>query len=80
MTRLVRDRAAIRNERIKLFAGLWNAVGLGLIAFAVLRPAVEDANLLSGLSILWAAGGVACHGVAHYIMGWLTKEADDDDA
>jgi hypothetical protein len=38
MTRTVRDPLAATNERVKLFAGFINALGIGLIGFAVLRP------------------------------------------
>ena len=37
-----RDRLAAFNERVKLFAGFLNAVALGLIGFAVLRPLTES--------------------------------------
>ena len=74
-----RDELLVWNERVKLFAGFLNAVGLGLVGFAVLRPITEDATLLSLLSVGWGLAGFACHGAAHYVLGKLVKEQNDDD-
>ena len=64
---------------MKLFAGFLNAIGLGLIGFAVLRPITEDTSLLSVLSVGWGLGGFACHAAAHYVLGRLVKEKRSDD-
>lgn len=79
MPRFVRDPLARRNERLKLFAGFFNAVGLGLIGFALLRPLTEVGALTGRMPYAWTAAGLACHGVAHYVLGWIVKEGDDDD-
>jgi len=36
-----KDPVAIQNERVKAFANFLNALGLGLIGFAVIRPMTE---------------------------------------
>ena len=79
MARLIRDPLGIRNERLKLFAGFFNAVGLGLIGFALLRPLTEAGAVAGRLPYLWTLAGLACHGVAHYVLGWIMKEGEDDD-
>ena len=68
------DRLAIRNERIKLAAAFANALGLGLIGFALLRPAVEEVDTLALRNALWALSGVAFHLLAHYILGMLRQD------
>jgi hypothetical protein len=61
----------VRNDRIKLFANFVNALGLGLIAIAVLRPIIETGG--DPLRIgLWFLTGLALHGLAHYILGHLS--------
>ncbi|CTQ51353.1 hypothetical protein [Jannaschia donghaensis] len=74
-----RDTLLVWNERVRLFAGFLNALALGLVGFAVLRPLTEDVALLSGLSAGWAAVGLAIHVAAHYVMGQLKKEDVPDD-
>lgn len=73
----LRDDLLIWNERIKLFAGFLNAAALGLVAFAVLRPATEDLTLLNTVSAGWGSVGLAIHGLAVYILGYLRKDTSD---
>lgn len=69
-----RDPLASFNERVKLFANFINAIGLGLIGFAILRP-LADSLANAKLPILWwAMVGLALHGVSHYILGRMRKE------
>ncbi|TFL16781.1 hypothetical protein [Jannaschia formosa] len=75
----LRDELAVWNERVKLAAGFLNALGLGLIGFAVLRPATDDVALLSFGSLGWGIIGLAMHGLAHYVIGKLRKESAHDD-
>ena len=77
MARL-RDDLAAFNERVKLIATSLNAVGLGLVGFAVLRPATDVPMTLGAVSVWWALLGLAFHVSGHYILGMLKKEADDD--
>ena len=72
-----RDRLAAFNERIKLMAGLFNALGLGLIGFAVLRPVTEIGFSVGWFSAAWGLLGLFMHGVAHYILGYIKKERSD---
>lgn len=77
MSRL-RDDLAVFNERIKLIATSMNAVALGLIGFAVLRPVTDAQMALGWPAMWWAIVGVAFHLSAHYVLGMLEKEADND--
>mgnify|MGYP001209323719 CR=1 FL=1 len=61
----------IRNERLKLAANFLNALGIGLIGIAVLRPVVET-GATSYLALAgWSFAGLALHGASHYILGYL---------
>ena len=73
--RPLRDEILVHNERVKLFSGFLNAVGLGLIAFALIRPLVDDDTPLSWVTGWWSLAGLALHAAAHYILGMLRKEA-----
>ena len=57
----MRDEIAVWNERVKLIAGFVNAIALGLIGFALLRPVTEDFSLVSPISGLWSGFGLAMH-------------------
>ncbi|QFU08559.1 hypothetical protein PARPLA_03155 [Rhodobacteraceae bacterium THAF1] len=72
----MRDRVSSYNERVKLFAGFLNAIGVGLIGFSLLRPLVETGSV-AVLSPIWALLGVVFHGAAHYVLGYLKKEPSD---
>ena len=73
--RTTHDPLAVRNERIKLFSGFVNAVGIGLLGFAVLRPVTEDlANAAHATLWWWGLAGLAMHALSHYILGYLHKE------
>lgn len=72
-----RDPLAAFNERVKLFAGFLNAVALGLIGFAVLRPLTESLSNATYSTLWWGATGLAMHGVSHYILGRIRKEAKE---
>lgn len=74
-----RDPLATLNERVKLRANSLNAIAIGLVGFAILRPATEDVTLLSLTSGLWGSFGLALHMLATYILGSLKKEMPDDD-
>ncbi|WP_372892748.1 hypothetical protein [Rhodosalinus sp.] len=50
---------------MKLFSGFLNAVGLGLIAFALIRPLVERGAALGWLTLWWRVAGLALHVAAH---------------
>lgn len=72
----MKDPVAVRNERVKMFAGFVNVLGLGLIGFAVLRPLTETPMTVSGLSAWWGLTGLALHGLSHYILRYLRKAPD----
>jgi Co/Zn/Cd efflux system component len=68
------DPIAAYNERVKLLAGFVNAVALGLIGFAILRPLTESLQNASLSTMWWGLAGLALHGIAHYILGQIRKE------
>jgi hypothetical protein len=61
----------IQNERVKLAANSGNAIGLALFAIAVLRPVIEIGSDDYRVVPVWAAVGLALHGLAHYILGHM---------
>ncbi|WP_435168193.1 hypothetical protein [Falsirhodobacter sp. 1013] len=68
-----RDPLASYNERVKLVASFYNAIGLGMIAVGVLRPLSEGTGI-SALSIsVWIVGGLAFHVLALYILRYMKK-------
>ncbi len=77
MSRL-RDDLLVYNERVKLSANTYNAVCLGLIGFALLRPLTEDVTTLDATAFWWTGLGLAFHALARYMLGRLKKEATDD--
>ncbi|ARE40003.1 hypothetical protein RGUI_1862 [Rhodovulum sp. P5] len=69
-----RDPLAAYNERIKLRAGFLNALGLGFLGFAVLRPLVEGTFAPTALTAAFLFTGLALHVGANYILKYLEKE------
>lgn len=72
------DRLAAFNERVKLFSGFLNAIGIGLIGFAVLRPLTETPSDPTWAAAWWGTAGLALHAVSHYILGRMRKEVKHD--
>jgi Co/Zn/Cd efflux system component len=73
-----RDKLVAFNERVKLFAGFLNAIGLGLIGFAVLRPLSETPSNPTWAVVWWGVIGLAMYAVSHYILERLRKEMKND--
>ena len=73
-----RDRLSTHNERVKLFAGFFNTLGLGFLGVALLRPLVEGRVASDPFLVVWIATGLALHGAAHYILRYLEREVGDD--
>ena len=73
-----KDRLGTYNERVKLFSGFFNAISIGLIGFALLRPIVEGTINVQSLPFAFIAAGLAFHAIAHYILGYLRKDITDD--
>lgn len=69
----LRDDISVHNERVKLFAGFLNAIGLGLIGFAVLRPLTDPSQVFEGTIWVWGPAGLVLHGFSHYILGMMRK-------
>lgn len=72
--RPLRDEILVHDARVKLFSGCLNAVGLGLIAFALIRPLVDDGAPLSWVTGWWSVAGLALHAAAHSVIVMLRKE------
>lgn len=70
----LRRAVAIHNERVKLFAGFVNAIGLGLIGFAVLRPLTENLSAVTGITVFWGVAGLFLHVISHYVLAMLRTE------
>ena len=70
---MIPDPVASWNERMKIMAGFVNAIGLGLIGFAVLRPLAEEITRVSLSALWWWIAGLSLHAVSHYILGHLRK-------
>lgn len=70
----LRRAVTVHNERVKLFAGFVNAIGLGLIGFAVLRPLTEDMTAIGAITAVWGVAGLFLHGISHYILAMLRTE------
>ena len=68
------DPTATHNERVKLRTNLMHTVGLGLIGFAVLRPAVEDVSSLGAAEAAWFAGGLVFHQLGYYYLGKMRRD------
>jgi hypothetical protein len=63
------------NERLKLVAAFLNAIGLGMIGFAVLKPLTGDITKMSVLSLWWGLAGLAVHTISPYVPGKGRKAA-----
>lgn len=72
-----RDPLAAYNERVKLLAGFVNAIALGLIGFAILRPLTESLENANLSTLWWGVAGLALHGIAYYILGQIRKEMSE---
>lgn len=72
-----RDPLVANNERVKLFANFVNAIGLGLIGFAILRPLAESLSNANLSTLWWGLTGLALHGFSHYILGLIRKEVKE---
>ena len=70
----LRDPLATHNERVKLRAVFLNALAIGFLGFAFLRPLVEGTLSLTALTAAFLATGLALHAAAHYILRYLEKE------
>ena len=63
------------NERLKLVAAFLNAIGLGMIGFAVLKPLTEDITNISLLTVWWGLAGLAFHTISLNVPGKMRKAA-----
>ena len=71
----ISDPILIWNERLKLVAAFLNAIGLGMIGFAVLKPLTEDITNISLLTVWWGLAGLAFHTISPYVPGKRRKAA-----
>ncbi|WOI57068.1 hypothetical protein [Palleronia sp. LCG004] len=68
-----RDPLVTFNERVKLLSSTINALGLGMVGFAVLRPLTDSIENVSRETGYWAIMGLVVHLVSHYILRYLRK-------
>jgi hypothetical protein len=73
----IRDRITIANERTKLVATSWNAIGLAFLGFATVRPLVEGTAKVDLAFFVWVGMALAFHGAALYALGKIEKEKPD---
>ncbi|AHM05588.1 hypothetical protein roselon_03330 [Roseibacterium elongatum DSM 19469] len=69
-----RDPLATHNERVKLRAAFLNALALGFLGFAFLRPLVEGTLTLNLLTVSFFLTGLVLHRAADYILKYLETE------
>jgi hypothetical protein len=70
----LRDELLVLNERIKLVANTLNAIALGVIGVAILRPLADTIYNAELSQLWWGLAGLAIHALSHYILGYLRKE------
>lgn len=71
---MVRDPVASANERVKLIAAFLNALAIGRVGSALVRPLIEGAAFKLAFAVAWGAAALALHGAAHYILRYIRKE------
>ena len=71
-----RDPLATHNERIKLRSQFVNALSIGFLGFAFLRPLVDGTLVFNTLTIVFLITGLALHVLANYILRYLETEDD----
>jgi hypothetical protein len=69
-----RDSLATHNERVRQRAQFLNALSLGFLGFAVLRPLIEGTLIVNVITVAYLITGLALHGLAHYILRYLERE------
>jgi len=68
----MRPERKIWNERIKLFANFLNAIAIGVIAFAFIRPSIDDG--MEEAYFVGAMVGILTHAAAQFVLGSLKEE------
>jgi hypothetical protein len=58
---------------VKLMAGFVNAIGLGLIGFAILRPVTGNIANLTLPTAARGMVGLTLHGVSHFSLRYMRK-------
>jgi hypothetical protein len=62
------------NVPVKRPAGFFNAVGIGLIGFAVLRPLTGDLGKARWFALCWAGAGPALRCISPHILSCLKRD------
>lgn len=68
-----RDPVLSFNERLKLVASFYNALGIGLVIGGIFRPAAAGYDIPIKSIALWVFGGLAFHAFGVYILHYLKK-------
>lgn len=58
-----------------MVASFLNAIALGLIGFAVLKPLTDDITKISAASVCWGLAPLAFHAISFYMLGKMRKAA-----
>ncbi|CAM4329375.1 hypothetical protein [Palleronia rufa] len=69
----MRDPIATYNERVKAISTFLTSLGIGLIGFAVIRPAIEGSDTETVASVAWGGAGLVMHAIALYILRYLKR-------
>jgi hypothetical protein len=77
MMRAIPDPLVTNNERVKLLSNFVSAIGLGLIGFGILRPLTDSLANANLSTLWWGAARLASHGLSHYILTLIRKEAPE---
>lgn len=70
-------RAKVHNERIKMRANAFNALGVALVAAAFVFPVIRDGNpsaLLEWRTWIWVFAGVGLHFVGSAYLDGMRSE------
>lgn len=75
-----KDELTAFNESVKLTANGINALAVGSVGIAVIRPMAENGGEFEAPYLMWALIGLAMHFFARYIVFEIRKEAEDENA
>lgn len=78
--KLVPDKVASYNERMKALGTLVTGISLILLTYGVFRPAIDAGGNPKAASPAWLIVGVVGICCQQYILTLIKKEAKDDSA
>ncbi|WP_375262511.1 hypothetical protein [Palleronia sp.] len=69
-----RDALSIHNERIKMFATIFNAAGVAFFGLGFARPLVDDSVKSTPSIVLFLAVSFAMWSIAYIVLGQLKTD------